>query len=120
MGLRQAGGCHADAAGEVAYTSAVFSPRISFATGWMMTLAYSSSAPGSRRGWPHRRLHPSSSIRSNSIASPAAGVFAASCHGLSLTALLHVLNYRGIRLSATFNWTSFGTLACLSCLWLSA
>src|SRR5208283_4542356 len=32
--------------------------------------------------------------------------------GLGLTALLTVLNYRGIRLSATFqNWTSFGTLA---------
>ena len=32
--------------------------------------------------------------------------------GLALTALLTVLNYRGMRLSATFqNWTSFGTLA---------
>ena len=32
--------------------------------------------------------------------------------GLALTALLTVLNYRGVRLSATFqNWTSFGTLA---------
>jgi amino acid transporter len=32
--------------------------------------------------------------------------------GLTLTALLTVLNYRGVRLSATFqNWTSFGTLA---------
>ncbi len=32
--------------------------------------------------------------------------------GLSLTILLTVLNYRGVRLSATFqNWTSFGTLA---------
>ena len=32
--------------------------------------------------------------------------------GLGLTALLTVLNYRGIRLSATFqNWTAFGTLA---------
>ena len=32
--------------------------------------------------------------------------------GLGLTALLTLLNYRGIRLSATFqNWTSFGTLA---------
>src|SRR5256712_10718327 len=29
-----------DAAGEVAYTSAVFSRPVSFATGWMMTLAY--------------------------------------------------------------------------------
>ncbi|MGB8913658.1 MAG: APC family permease, partial [Candidatus Sulfotelmatobacter sp.] len=32
--------------------------------------------------------------------------------GLALTALLTTLNYRGIRLSATFqNWTAFGTLA---------
>jgi len=32
--------------------------------------------------------------------------------GLGLTALLITLNYRGIRLSATFqNWTAFGTLA---------
>ena len=32
--------------------------------------------------------------------------------GLALTALLTYLNYRGVRLSATFqNWTSFGTLA---------
>src|SRR5437870_12701121 len=32
--------------------------------------------------------------------------------GLALTALLTLLNYRGIRLSATFqNWTTFGTLA---------
>ena len=29
-----------DAAGEIAYTSAVFSRPVSFATGWMMTLAY--------------------------------------------------------------------------------
>jgi basic amino acid/polyamine antiporter, APA family len=32
--------------------------------------------------------------------------------GLGLTALLTILNYRGVRLSATFqNWTSFGTIA---------
>jgi amino acid transporter len=32
--------------------------------------------------------------------------------GLALTALLTALNYRGVRMSATFqNWTSFGTLA---------
>ena len=29
-----------DAAGEIAYTSAVFSRSISYATGWMMMLAY--------------------------------------------------------------------------------
>ena len=32
--------------------------------------------------------------------------------GLGLTALVTIVNYRGIRLSATFqNWTTFGTLA---------
>jgi len=32
--------------------------------------------------------------------------------GLALTALVTVVNYRGIRLSATFqNWSTFGTLA---------
>ena len=32
--------------------------------------------------------------------------------GLALTALVTAVNYRGIRLSATFqNWTTFGTLA---------
>jgi amino acid transporter len=32
--------------------------------------------------------------------------------GLALTALVTVVNYRGVRLSATFqNWTTFGTLA---------
>src|SRR3981189_1279318 len=32
--------------------------------------------------------------------------------GVALTALVTVVNYRGVRLSATFqNWTTFGTLA---------
>src|SRR5580700_6401914 len=73
-----------DAAGEIAYTSAVFPRSISYATGWMMTLAYFIACP-----WE-----------------------AVAVVGLALTALLTILNYRGVRLSATFqNWTSFGTIA---------
>ena len=44
MGLRELV-TQPDAAGEIAYTSAAFS-RASFATGWMMTLAYFIVAPG--------------------------------------------------------------------------
>src|SRR5579864_2687744 len=103
-----------DAAGEIAYTSAVFSRRISFATGWMMTLAYFIVCPweavavGRIAGYIFPGLD---SIELYRIAGrpvylPHLVV------GLGLTALLTLLNYRGIRLSATFqNWTSFGTLA---------
>ncbi len=103
-----------DAAGEVAYTSAVFSPRISFATGWMMTLAYFIVCPweavavGRIAGYilPSLDSIELYRIAGRPVYLPHLVI------GLSLTALLTVLNYRGIRLSATFqNWTSFGTLA---------
>lgn len=103
-----------DAAGEVAYTSAIFSRPISFATGWMMTLAYFIVCPweavavGRIAGYIVPGLD---SVELYRIAGRP--VFLPHLIiGLSLTALLTVLNYRGIRLSATFqNWTSFGTLA---------
>jgi basic amino acid/polyamine antiporter, APA family len=107
-------GAMPDAAGEIAYTSAVFPPVISFATGWMMTLAYFIVCPweavavGRIAAYIFPRLD---SIEMYRIAGrpvylPHLMV------GLALTALLTVLNYRGVRLSATFqNWTSFGTLA---------
>jgi amino acid transporter len=103
-----------DAAGEIAYTSAVFPPVISFATGWMMTLAYFIVCPweavavGRIAAYIFPRLD---SIEMYRIAGrpvylPHLMV------GLALTVVLTVLNYRGVRLSATFqNWTSFGTLA---------
>lgn len=103
-----------DAAGEVAYTSAVFRPSISLATGWMMTLAYFIVCPweavaiGRIAAYiiPGLDSIPLYSIAGRPVYLPHLVV------GLGLTALLTVLNYRGIRLSASFqNWTSFGTLA---------
>jgi len=103
-----------DAAGEVAYTSAVFSRPVSFATGWMMTLAYFIVCPweavavGRIAGYivPGLDSMELYRIAGRPVYLPHLVI------GLALTALLTVLNYRGIRLSATFqNWTSFGTLA---------
>ena len=103
-----------DAAGEIAYTSAVFSRPVSFATGWMMTLAYFIVCPweavavGRIAGYivPGLDSMELYRIAGRPVYLPHLVI------GLTLTALLTVLNYRGIRLSATFqNWTSFGTLA---------
>jgi basic amino acid/polyamine antiporter, APA family len=103
-----------DAAGEIAYTSAVFSRPLSFATGWMMTLAYFIVCPweavavGRIAGYIVPGLDSMELYRvaGRPVYLPHLVI------GLALTALLTLLNYRGIRLSATFqNWTSFGTLA---------
>src|SRR5579864_996610 len=103
-----------DAAGEVAYTSAAFSSVVSFATGWMMLLAYFNVCPweavavGRIAGYIFPALDSMEIYRiaGRPVYLPHLVI------GLGLTALLTTLNYRGIRLSATFqNWTSFGTLA---------
>ena len=102
-----------DAAGEVAYTSAAVSRGISFATGWMMMLAYFIVCPweavavGRIAGYIFPWLDSLELYRvaGRPVYLPHVLI------GLALTGLLTVLNYRGIRLSATFqNWTSFGTL----------
>ena len=103
-----------DAAGEIAYTSAVFPKWISFSTGWMMTLAYFIVCPweavavGRIAGYivPGIDSVELYRIAGRPVYLPHLVI------GLGLTALLTALNYRGIRLSATFqNWTSFGTIA---------
>jgi amino acid transporter len=103
-----------DAAGEIAYTAAAFSRPISFATGWMMMLAYFIVCPweavavGRIAGYIFPSLDTVELYRiaGRPVYLPHLVI------GLALTALLTVLNYRGIRLSATFqNWTAFGTLA---------
>jgi APA family basic amino acid/polyamine antiporter len=103
-----------DAAGEIAYTSAAFSRVVSFATGWMMLLAYFIVCPweavavGRIAGYIFPALDSMELYRiaGRPVYLPHLII------GLALTALLTMLNYRGIRLSATFqNWTSFGTLA---------
>ncbi len=103
-----------DASGEIAYTSKVFPRPLSFATGWMMTLAYFIVCPweavavGRIAGYifPQLESLPLYSVAGHPIYFPHLIV------GLGLTAILTVLNYRGIRLSATFqNWSAFGTIA---------
>src|SRR5271163_384601 len=103
-----------DAAGEVAYTAAAFSRGISFATGWMMMLAYFIVCPweavavGRIAGYIFPRLDSLELYRvaGRPVYLPHLVI------GLALTALVTIVNYRGVRLSATFqNWTTFGTLA---------
>jgi amino acid transporter len=103
-----------DAAGEIAYTSAVFPPAVSFATGWMMTLAYFIVCPWEAVAVGRIAAYILPGLDSVELyrvaGSPVYLPHLAA--GLVLTALLTILNYRGVRLSATFqNWTSFGTLA---------
>src|SRR5256884_4725872 len=103
-----------DAAGEVAYTAKVFSPAVSFATGWMMVLAYFIVCPweavavGKIASYIFPALDSMELYRigEEPVYLPRIVI------GLGLTGLLTLQNYRGIRLSATFqNWTAFGTLA---------
>jgi basic amino acid/polyamine antiporter, APA family len=103
-----------DAAGEIAYTAAAFSRPVSFATGWMMMLAYFIVCPweavavGRLAGYivPSIDSLELYRIAGRPVYLPHLVI------GLGLTALLTVMNYRDIRLSATFqNWTAFGTIA---------
>jgi basic amino acid/polyamine antiporter, APA family len=102
-----------DAAGEVAYTAKVFPRLVSYATGWMMVLAYFIVCPweavavGRIAGYIFPALDSMELYRiaGKPVYLPHLAI------GLALTGLLTVLNYCGIRLSATFqNWTSFGTI----------
>jgi APA family basic amino acid/polyamine antiporter len=103
-----------DAGGEIAYTAAAFSRKTSFSTGWMMMLAYFIVCPweavavGRIAGYIFPALDSLEAYRvaGRPVYLPHLVI------GLGLTGLLTMLNYRGIRWSATFqNWTAFGTLA---------
>ncbi|HVO82555.1 MAG TPA: APC family permease [Terriglobales bacterium] len=103
-----------DAAGEVAYTAKVFAQPASFATGWMMVLAYFAVCPWEAVAvgriasyiFPSLDSIPLYRIAGRPVYLPHLVI------GLGLTVLLTLLNFRGIRLSATFqNWTTFGTIA---------
>ena len=103
-----------DAAAEIAYTAEVFPQWISFATGWMMVLAYFIVCPWEAIAvgkiaayiFPGLNSFELYRVAGQSVFLPRLLI------GLALTGLLTYLNYQGVRLSATFqNWTAFGTLA---------
>ena len=103
-----------DASGEVAYTAKVFPQSISYATGWMMVLSYFIVCPWEAVavGKIAAYIFPAlDSVEVYRIAERPV-YLPHLLIGLGLTGLITLLNYRGVRLSATFqNWTTFGTLA---------
>ncbi len=103
-----------DASGEVAYTAKVFPRPVSFATGWMMLLAYLIVCPWEAvavgkiaayifPGLDRWELY---RVAGQPVFLPRVLL------GAALLLFLATLNYRGIRLTATFqNWTTFAVLA---------
>jgi basic amino acid/polyamine antiporter, APA family len=98
-----------DAAGEAAYTAQVFPPMVSYFTGWIMLLAYLIVCPWEAVAvgkvaayiFPSLNSFPLYSIDQQPVFLPRLLL------GVVLTLFLAVINYRGIRLSATFqNWTT--------------
>src|SRR5467141_1729008 len=104
-----------DAAGEAAYTAQVFPPVVSYFTGWMMLLAYFIVCPWEAVAVCKLAAYIFPSLNSFELYRVAGQpVFLPRLAlGVGLTIFLAVLNYRGIRLSASFqNWTT-GTVLLL-------
>ena len=103
-----------DAGSEIAYTGKVFGRGVSFAAGWMMTLAYLIVCPWEAVAIGKMAAYIFPALNSMELYR-VAGKPVYLPHlliGLGLTAWITALNYRGIRSSATFqNWTTFGLLA---------
>ena len=103
-----------DAGSEIAYTERVFARPVSFATGWMMVLAYLIVCPWEAVAVGKIAAYIFPALDSVELYR-VAGKPVYLPHlviGLALTAWITALNYGGIRSSATFqNWTTFGLLA---------
>ncbi len=98
-----------DAASEAAYTAQVFPPIVSFFTGWIMLLAYFIVCPWEAVAIGKVAAYIFPSLNSFALYNIAGQpVFLPRLLlGIAMTAFLTILNYRGIRLSATFqNWTA--------------
>ena len=98
-----------DAAGEAAYTAQVFPPVVSYFTGWMMLLAYFIVCPWEAVAVGKLAAYifpPLNSFELYRVAGQP--VFLPRLLlGIGLTVFLALLNYRGIRWSASFqNWTT--------------
>ncbi len=98
-----------DAAGEAAYVAQVFPPIVSYFTGWMMLLAYFIVCPWEAVAVGKLAAYIFPSLNSFELYRVAGQpVFLPRLVlGAGLTVFLAVLNYRGIRWSASFqNWTT--------------
>jgi APA family basic amino acid/polyamine antiporter len=98
-----------DAAGEAAYTAQVFPPVVSYFTGWMMLLAYFIVCPWEAVAVGKLAAYIFPSLNSFELYRVAGQpVFLPRLLlGIGLTVFLALLNYRGIRWSASFqNWTT--------------
>ena len=102
-----------DAAGEVAYTAKVFPNRVSFATGWVMLLAYFVVCPyeavavGRIAGYLFPALNRYELYRAGNYSVYLPHLVL----GLALTAAFTAMNYHGVQLSARFlRWTTFAVL----------
>jgi amino acid transporter len=98
-----------DAAGEAAYTAQVFPPIVSYFTGWMMLLAYFIVCPWEAVVLGKLAAYVFPSLNTVELYRVAGQpVFLPRLVlGIAMTLFLALLNYRGIRLSASFqNWTT--------------
>src|ERR1700682_4044473 len=102
-----------DAAGEAAYTAQVFPPIVSYVTGWMMLLAYFIVCPWEAVAVGKLAAYVFPSLNSFELYRVAdQPVFLPRLLlGIGLTVFLAILNYRGLRSSATFqNWATSAVL----------
>ncbi len=104
-----------DAAGEAAYTAQVFPPSVSYFTGWTMLLAYFIVCPWEAVAVGKLAAYLFPSLNSFELyPSVAIRCFCRACSlGLGLTFFITILNYRGVRASATFQNWSAGTVLVL-------
>src|SRR5512146_1428058 len=102
-----------DAGSEIAYTARVFPAGVSYATGWMMMLAYLIVCPWEAVAvgriaayiFPGLNSLPLYRVGGQTVYLPQLAL------GLALTALITLFNYRGIRLSASLQtWATFAVL----------
>src|SRR6266850_1989762 len=103
-----------DAGAEIAYTEGVFPPLVSFGAGWTMILSYAIVCPWEAvatgnllaRVFPGLNSYHLYTIDGSPIYAPRLAV------GLALTALIAIVNYRGIKPSGVFqDVMTFGLLA---------
>ena len=112
-----------DAGSEIAYTARVFPSQASFATGWMMMLAYLIVCPWEAVavGRLAAYLFPGLDTLELYRVAGKAVFLPRLAIGLALTAAITLINYRGIRLSASIQkWMTFALLAMFAAFALSA